>query len=163
MELKQIILNTEEIVYSSNLKIENLKENIKNLFEQNTSLSIVGKLTNRDEFTAYDKSVVINWSMPNLRRKSAYLSGKITEVENGSLIKLKVTPNTFLPVFGFFAILVGIVLTGVVLVSKVSFGKFSLFFGLGLTIVGIVYYTASTFYRNKLKNKVVKYLSLRKE
>ena len=163
MKLKQIILNTEEIVYSSNLKIEKLKENIENLFEQNTSLSIVGKLTNRDEFTAYDKSVVINWSMPNLRRKSAYLSGKITEVENGSSIKLKVTPNTFLPVFGFFAILVGIILTGVIIVSKVNFGKFSLFFGLGLTIVGIVYYTASTFYRNRLKNKVVKYLSLSKE
>ncbi len=163
MDWKQIILNTEEVVYASNLKSENLKEKINKLFNQNTAIPLVAKHSNDAEFTAYDKFVAINWSMPNLKRKSAYLKGQITESENGSLIKLKLSPNTFLPVFGFFATLGGIILTAMAILSTADLGNVVLFLGLTFTIVGLVYYTASTYFRNRLKNKIVDYLSLRQQ
>ena len=79
----QKLLNTEELSYSSNLNIEYLKNKIENLFEQPT-LRVAGKLTNEDEFTVYDKTIVVGWNMPSVKRKAAYLYGKITKGEKGT-------------------------------------------------------------------------------
>lgn len=80
-----IKLNTEEESYSSNLNEEHFKKRIEDLFEQKP-LRLAGKFTSKNECAAYDKLVVIGWSVPNLRRKSAYLKGIITQGEKGTLI-----------------------------------------------------------------------------
>jgi len=154
------ILNTEEVSYSSNLNVENLKKRIEDLFEQRT-LPVSGKLTSKNVFTAYDKWVVINWDMPNLRRKAAYLRGEITKGEKGTLIKLKVNPNSFLPIFAIIATLIGVLMTLITL-SNTENNKSFLILGLVFIILGIVYYPMSTLIRNRLRNKIVKYLDLSK-
>lgn len=156
----QKFLNTEEVSYSSNLNEENLKKRIEDLFEQRT-LRLAGKLTSENEFTAYDKFVVIAWNMPNLRRQSAYVKGKITQKENGTLIKLKVSPNSILPIFAILATLCGVIITSIAL-SNTVVDKFFLMLGLVFITLGIVYYPVSKVLRNRLLNKIVKYLDLNK-
>lgn len=152
------ILNTDEASFSSSLSEEGIKRRIESLFEHKT-LRLVGKLTRENEFTAYDKFVVIGWSMPYLRRKSAYLKGKITKGEKGSLIRLKVHPNSVLPVFAILAMLSGVIIT-ITTLLKAQYDEFYSIFGLALIALGIVYYAGSTFFRNRLRNKIVKYLDL---
>jgi hypothetical protein len=159
MEMIQKILNIEEINYSSNLNEESLKKRIEDLFEQRT-LRVEGKLTNENEFSANDKWVVINWDMPNLRRKAAYLKGKITKGEKGTLIKLKVKPNSIFPVFAIFSALLGIFFT----LKSLSYtgSKFFVILGLAFIALGIIYYPLSTLLKNRLRNKIVKHLDLSK-
>ncbi|MBD81501.1 MAG: hypothetical protein CL840_21460 [Crocinitomicaceae bacterium] len=160
MDVIQRILNIEEGSYSSSLNEESLKRKIENLFEQ-TTLRLAGKLTSENEFTAYDKLVIIGWNMPYLRRKSAYLKGKITQGQNGPLIKLKVNPNSILPIFSILAILSGVIFTLIAL-SNTQVDKFFLIPGLVLIALGIVYYPVSTLLRNRLRNEMVNYLDLNK-
>lgn len=160
MKIIQKILNTEEISYSSNLNVENLKKKVKALFEQKT-LRLAGKLTSENEFTAYDKFNVVGWDMPNLKRKSAYLKGKITQEKKGTLIKLKVNPNFVLPAFAMLTTLIGIVLTLIAL-SNTEADEFSQIIGPIFIAVGIIYYPLSTFFRNRLRNRIVEHLDLSK-
>lgn len=155
----QKILNKEEVWYSSNLNEENLKKKIEDLFEQNT-LRIAGKLTSENEFAAYDKWVVIGWDIPNLKRRSAYLKGEIVKGEKGTLIKLKVKPNSILPIFAVLFTLVGLILTLKAILNTEN-DKF-FFFGLIFILLGVIYYPMSTVLRNRLRNKIVKSLSLNK-
>ena len=156
----QKILNIEEVSYSSNLNSEKLKKKIEDLFEQRT-LRLAGKLTSKNEFTAYDKWIVIGWNMPYLKRKAAYLYGKITKGENGSLIKLKVKPNSILPGFAFISTLIGVLFTLKALLNTYD-DKFFLIIGSTFFVLGIIGYPMSTFLKNRLRNKVVKYLDLNK-
>ena len=156
----QRILNTEEANYSSNLNKENLKKRIEGLFEQD-ALRLGGKLTSENEFTAYDKLAVIGWNMPNLHRKSAYIKGLLTPKEEGTLITLKVNPNYSLPIFAILAALSGVIIT-LIEFSKTEYDKYFLTFGLVLIVAGVVYYPVSTLLRNRLRNKVVKHLELKK-
>lgn len=160
MEMIQKILNTEEVSYSSNLNKEHLKKKLEDLFEQET-LRVAGKLTSENEFTAYDKWVVIGWSMPNLKRKAAYLKGKFTNDERGTLIDLKVSPNSILPILAILAMLAGIIIS-LIMISNTEYDKFFLILGIVLIAVGIIYYPVSTFLRNRLRNRIVKYLDLNK-
>jgi hypothetical protein len=156
----QRILNSEEASYSSSLDAENLKKRIKILFEQK-SLRLAGKLISENEFTACDNLVVVGWSMPNLRRRSAYLVGKITQAQDGTLIKLKVNPNTALPVFAILATLCGFIFTILGLTISQD-DQTLLILGLAFIVVGAAYYPISTLLRNRLRNKIVRYLELDK-
>ena len=160
MEMIQKILNVEEISYTSNLNEDNLKKKVENLFKQRT-LPVAGRLTSKNEFTAYDKWVVIGWDMPNLKRKAAYLRGKITKGEKGTLIKLIVKPNSFLPIFAILFTLVGFIVT-ILALSNTTDNKFFLFIGLVFLVLGIIYYPMSILLKNRLRNKIVKYLDLSK-
>lgn len=160
MGMIQKILNTEEVNYSSNLNEENLKKRIEDLFGQGT-LRLAGNLTSENEFIVYDKLVVIGWNMPNLRRKSAYLTGKITQGKKGTSIKLKVNPNSILPIFAILATLSGVIIT-LITISITEYDKYFLIFGLVLIALGVIYYPISTLLRNRLRNKVAKYLDLKK-
>ncbi len=157
----QKILNTEETSYSSNLNIEHVKNRIEGLLEHKT-LRISGKLTSKNEFTVYDKFNVIGWNMPNLRRKSAYIKGNLKQKETGTLIKLTAKPNAILPIFATLAF-VGGVLIAFMALSIAKDDKFLLILGFTFVVFGIVYYPLSTFFRNRLRNKIVKYLGLIKE
>ncbi|MBT7620852.1 MAG: hypothetical protein HN593_00330 [Lentimicrobiaceae bacterium] len=160
LNMLQRILNVEEVIYSSNLNEENLMRRVENLFEQK-SLGLAGKIISEDEFTAYEKLIVIGWDMPYLRRKAAYLKGKITQGEKGTLIKLKVSPNSFLPIFAIVAAITGVIITLIGLLNTHA-DKLFLIFGIAFFTLGIVYYPVSTILRNRLKNKVTKYLNLSK-
>ena len=156
----QKLLNTEELSYSSNLNIEYLKNKIENLFEQPT-LRVAGKLTNEDEFTVYDKTIVVGWNMPSVKRKAAYLYGKITKGEKGTLVKVHIKPNSLLPTFAILATLVGVVISTLTLSNIIANNSF-LILGLVFILLGAIYYPVSTVLRNRLRNKFVKFLDLSK-
>ena len=157
----QRILNAEEANYTSNLNMENLKRKIEDLFNQkNQRLS--GNLISENEFIAYDRLVVVAWSMPNLRRRSAYLKGRIVPTKNGVNIRLKVKPNPILPIFAVVSALSGVAMTLMHIIYTKDTMLF-LIFGCVLIILGIVYYPLSTLLRNRLRNKVVNYLDLKKK
>jgi hypothetical protein len=157
----QKILNTEEVRYASKLNFEHLKKKIEALFEQKT-LRFKGKLTGENEFTVYDKFNVIGWSMPNLRRKSAYLKGEITQSEKGTLIKLRINPNSILPIFAILSTVVGGFILTFMALSTTKDDTFLSAIGLVFIVLGIVYYPLSTYFRNRLRNKIVKHLDLTK-
>lgn len=160
MELIQGILNTQEVSYFSNLNKDRFKERLDNLFVQK-ALNFKGKFTDNNEFVAYDKLNVIGWNMPNLRRKSAYLKGEITQEENRTLVKLEVKPNSILPIFAILAILGGCIIT-ITALSNIENDKFFSVFGLVLIALGVIYYPVSSLLRNRLRNKIVEYLDLKK-
>lgn len=97
--------------------------------------------------------------MPNLKRKAAYLYGKITKTEKGTLVKLKVNPNSFLPIFAILSSLIGTVITLRTL-SNTQDDKFLLIIGVVFIALGITYYPLSTLLKNRLRNKVVTFLGL---
>ena len=139
---------------------ERLRKRIKDLFEQ-SSLRVKGRLINENEFSAYDKWNVIGWNMPNLKRKAAYLKGKITKGEKGTLIELIVKPNSMLPAFAIVSSLVGAVITILTLLNTIDY-KFFLFLGLAFIALGVIYYPMSILLKNRLRNQVVEYLDLDK-
>ena len=154
------ILNIEETNYTTTLNLEGLRKKIEELFNQST-LNMEGKLIGENEFSAYDGWTVVGWNMPNLRRKAAYLKGKISKGEKETLINLKVKPNAVLPVFALLSALIGIVLTAMALSNQIG-DQFYLFLGLAFLVLGIIYYPMSILVKNRLRNKVVKYLDLNK-
>lgn len=158
MEILQKLLNIEEVNYSSTLNELSLKKKIEALFTQR-ALNISGRLKSANEFTAYDKLVVIGWNMPNLRRKSAYLTGIITPREMDVLIKLKTKPNSILAIYAVVTFLIGLVVALLVLAEN---GTNNLFFILGLSTIslGLIYYFVSIWLRNRLRNKIVRHLDL---
>ena len=160
MEMIQKLLNTEEVSYTSHLNEKSLKQRIEGLFEQKTA-RLAGKLTSDNEFSAHDNLVVIGWNMPYLRRKAAYLKGEIAEGEHGTTIQLKVTPNAILPVFGVVAVISGVIISLLTMFNNTS-NNFFLLLGVAFLALGIIYYPLSTLFRNRLRNKFVKYLGLRK-
>lgn len=155
--MKHTILNIKEESYSSKLDLDTLKNKIENLYYQKR-LRLGGRIINKNEFVIYDKQVVIGWSMPNLRRKSAYLKGKIIAKDKGTNITLTTKPNSILPIFAILSALAGITIT---LITN-SDNKFYFMFGLALVAIGIIYYPLSIFIRNRLQNKIVKHLNLNK-
>lgn len=158
MQIVEKILNTEEVNYTSNLNAESLKKKVEDLLEKRNS-HVDGKLTSENEFTLYDKWIVVGWNMPNLKRKAAYLYGKITKDEKGTLVNLKVNPNSILPLFGIFSIVVGLIIS-LISISNSLENRFFFILGIVFLTMGIIYYPVSTFLRNRLRNKIVKHLDL---
>ena len=154
------LLNADQTSYSSTLGKESLRNRIEDLFEQNT-VSMGGKLTSDSEFTAYDQLIVIGWNVPNLRRKAAYLTGKISDAEKGTLIKLQTQPNSVFPIFSILSTLLGAVITIWALANPAD-DKFLLILGLVFVALGIIYYPISTLLKNRLRNKFVTNLELEK-
>ncbi len=155
--MKNKILNIKKESYSSNLDIERLKHKIENLYEQKP-LGLGGKIINKNEFTIYNKLVIIGWDMPNLRRKAAYVKGEIIANEKGTIIKLIMKPNSILPLFAIFCVFVGIIT--LLTLSSTQENTFYLIFGLTFIALGTLYYPLSTLSRNHLRNKIVKHLDL---
>lgn len=155
------ILNYENHSYHSSLTFENLKHKTEKLFEQK-SLKLGGKLTSSNEFTIHDNLNVIAWNMPNLKRKAAYLKAHISENEKGTLVKLKVNPNLLFPVFSILSTIVGLALITFITLYDVQDYKFIEIAGFVFIFVGIVYYPLSTFFRKRLRDKIVKHLDLKK-
>ena len=152
------ILNTQELNFSSSRSQDDLTSRLNELFQQE-SAGLEGKFTSKNEFTAYDKLVIIGWDMPNLHRKSAYLKGTITKGEKGTLLGLKVIPNSILPIFAVLAGLAGIIIALITLL-KPGHDQYILIFGLIMLALGLIYYPLSTLFRNRLLNKVLKNLEL---
>ena len=146
--------------YSSKLNEELLEERIEDLFKQK-SLRVAGKFTSENEFTVYDKWIIIGWDMPKLKRKAAYLYGKITKGEKVLLVKLTIKPNSLLPFFAILSTLIGAVIA-IRALSNTEDDYFFLILGLVFIALGVIYYPLSTLLKNRLRNKVVKYLDLNK-
>jgi len=152
------ILNTKEINYTSSLDKENLIIKLKSLFEQET-IRLNGKFISENEFSAYENMNIIGWYMPNLRRKSTYLKGEISQQNNIILIKLKVISNPILPISAIIFMLGGSLITFIALLT-IQKESFFLFFGPTLTALGFLYYLLSITLRNRVLKKIVKYLGL---
>ena len=150
------ILNTDEINYSSNLNGDNLRQKIADIFEQ-SNLSFVGKFTSQNEFSAYDKWTYIKWYVPNFKRKTAYLTGKIIESGKGTLLNLNIKPNPVISIFPILTILIGTIFT---IVANSNNGNLT--FGLILIAVGILFYLLGMFLNNRLRKNFKKYLDLQK-
>ncbi len=154
------LFNTNEENYNSKLSLDRLILKIEELSEQNV-LTFSGKLQNKNQFTAFDDRNVIGWNNPGVRRKSAYLKGEFKQKGNNTSVHLIVKPNSFLPVFGILAIIAGIVLAGVSTLL-LNTNMFMLLLGILFLLLGVLYYPLSTYFRNQLTNKIVKYLDLKK-
>ncbi len=152
------ILNTKKINYSSNLNGDNLKQKIEGIFEQ-SNLSFVGKFTSQNEFTAYDKWTYITWYVPNFRRKTAYLKGKIIKSGKGTLIKLNIKPNPVISIFPILTLIIGIIT--IIVAESNNENNETLIFGLIIIAVGILFYLFGIFLRNRLRNNFKKYLDLK--
>lgn len=159
MKIKQKILNIEETSYSSNLSPDIIKDKVKTLFDDK-SAGVSGTVISENEFDAHENLNIVLWNMPNLKRKSAYLKGNISKVDNGSKITLKSMPNTNVMGFAFLAIITGIVLLVASLV--LNYDTIFVILGIFFLLVGIIYYPINSALRNRLREKVVKYLDLQK-
>ncbi len=160
MGLLEKLLNKSEANYSSNLTLENLKHKIEDLREQK-GLTFSGQLKSENQFTAFDKRNIIGWNNPDVRRKSAYLKGEIKQKETVTIIHVISKPNSFLPVFSIVATFIGLVLA--LLASLFVLDNTFLFMiSIIFIAIGVLYYPLSTFFRNQLRNKIVKYLDLKK-
>lgn len=153
------ILNTEKINYSSKLNGDSLRQKIENIFDQSTS-NFVGKFTSSNEFAAYDKWSIISWYVPNFKRKSAYLEGKILNSEKGSLIKLNISSNPMLSIPPIISVLIGIIII-VVTNSNIENTRF-LIIGSVFILVGILYYWIGIFSKNRLRKSFEENLDLQK-
>jgi 1,4-dihydroxy-2-naphthoate octaprenyltransferase len=99
--------------------------------------------------------------MPNLKRKAAYLKGKMTTGENGTLVKLKVKPNSILPIFAITTTLIGFLIT-IIAMSNAQDNLFFILLGSVCIALGMIYYPMSIWLKNRLRNKMVQYLDLSK-
>lgn len=153
------ILNTKKINYSSNLNGDNLKQKMEDIFEQN-NLNFVGKFTSQNEFTAYDKWTYITWYVSNFKRKTAYLKGEIIKSGTGTLIKLNIKPNPVISIFPVLAIIIGLIT--IIVAEPNNENNNTLFFGLIIIAVGILFYLFGMYLRNRLRNNFKKYLDLQR-
>jgi hypothetical protein len=156
-EMIEKILNIKKLSYSSNLNAVSLKKKIEDIFDQETS-TLVGKFTNKNEFTVYDKWTIITWYVPNFKRKSAYLNGEIIELEKGVLIKVTIKSNSILSIFAILSLIIGVVST---ITAKLNVENNQLLFvGLVFIVVGILYYLIGIFLRNRLQKNFEQYVDL---
>lgn len=155
----ETILSTKKIKYSSNLNGDVLKRKIEDIFEKGT-LRLVGKFTSQNEFAAYDKWSVISWYLPNIKRKSAYLKGKILNSEKGTILKLNLRPNTFLSAFPVLSAFLGILI--ILLTNLNKQNTQSLIIGSVFILAGILYYAIGIFSRNRLQKNFEKNLNIHK-
>jgi len=148
------ILNTKNINYSSNLNGDNLRQEIEDIFKQ-SNLSFIGKFTSQNEFETYDKWTYIKWYVPNFKRRTAYLYGKIIKSGKDTFINLKIKPN---PVVAIFPIL--IVLMGLIFTIIAELNNETSIFGIIVIIVGLLFYLFGIFLTNRLRQNFKKYLDL---
>lgn len=158
MNLRQKLINIEETNYTSKLSEAELKLQLEHLFNNNT-LGLVGRFNSNTEFTVHNKMNIIGWSMPHLKRKSAYGYGTFANTQKGTLLNLLIKPNSILPIFAIAAAITGFILLLVVLLMS-EYDGFYLFFGLLLIVLSLVYYPLSIYFRNQLRNKIVNFLEL---
>lgn len=149
------ILNTKEYVIYSTDEIAKIRLRLENLFNKKES-SVSGKFINPKSFSAHDSGVIVAWSMPYLSRQSAYLSGKILKNKDGGVdVKLSLRPNMILPIMAMAIILAGLVFVGISLQAESK----HLIAGAILLVLGLSYYPISSYFRNRLRNKVVDCIS----
>lgn len=149
------ILNTQEFVINSSHKAAQIRLGLENLFSNKES-NVSGKFTNRKSFSAHDGAVIVAWSMPYLSRQSTYVSGKIIENKNGGVdVKLSLRPNMILPVMAMAIILAGLVFIGISIQAESK----HLIAGAILLMLGLSYYPISSYFRNRLRNKLVDCIS----
>lgn len=151
------LLNNQKTTYSSDMDEEGLRKKIESAFEQE-SLKLVGKFTSNNEFTVYDKWIVIAWSMPNFKRKSAYLKGELMKSENGTLIQTTIKPNSIIAIFPILSVLIGLTFT--LVFKRFNESNLVLIIGLLLIAMGIIYYLIGLFFINRLRKNFEKCLYL---
>lgn len=154
------LLNIEIIRYSSNLSQENVKKRINELFEQKNN-NVLGKLTGDNQFVAHDKTDVIGWNMPYLKRKAAYIKGMIKKEENETLIELKIQPNLILSFFAVSSGAFGLILVGLFISSALN-SAFLLFIGLIFISLGLIYFPLNKILKNRLQRNFIDLLHLKK-
>ena len=152
------ILNQEIARYNSNLSTEEIHKKLKALLEEAEN-DFDGKITTSGNFEAYSRRNVIGWNMPGLKRKAAYLKGKFSEGENGTRIELNASPNASLPLFGFIAIPIGLVM---LILGILNHQSFLIWIGVFFVLLGLFYHRLSTYFRRQLMSKFVKVLGVRK-
>lgn len=149
-----LLFNTKTVNYSSNLNGDNLKQKIETIFKDR-NLSFVGKFTSQNEFETYDKWTYIKWYVPNFKRRTAYLYGKLIKSGKETLISVNIKPNPVVAVVPLIILLVGIIIT---IIARSS--NESLVFGIIIVAIGVLYYLLGMFFTNRLRKNFGKYLDL---
>lgn len=152
------ILNIRTKIYFSDLPIDNLNLEITNIF-QKSNLAFAGKFTDQNEFKVYDRWNNFTWEVPNFKRKTAYLKGKITETSKGSLLKLNSKPNPLLIYLPILCLLIGITTIFTALINTEN--QSTLIFGLITIATAPIFYIIGTLLRIRLQNNFKKYLNLK--
>ncbi|MCY2685741.1 hypothetical protein [Salinimicrobium sp. TH3] len=157
MKIIEKLLNSSHIIYPSNLKGNKLKQKVEDIFQQRNQ-GFVGKFVSQDEFEAYDKWTYITWYVPNFKRKTAYLKGKIIDSGEGTSMMLNTRPNPVISILPILIVIVGII---TILAAK-SYNEDNKTFILGLFIiaVGILFYLMGMFLRNRLRKNFKKSFNL---
>ncbi len=157
MKIIEKLLNSSRIKYPSNLKGETLKQRIEDIFQKSNS-GFVGKFINQDEFEAYDNWTYITWYVPNFKRKTAYLKGKIISSGKDTSIMLNTRPNPVISIFPVLTVFVGII---TILAAKSYHEDNKTFiFGLIIFAVGILFYLLGMFFQYRLRNNFKKAFDL---
>lgn len=148
------LLNMKKCVIYSSHSAENIKLGLERLFNKSES-NVSGRFNGPKSFNAYDSAVIVAWSMPYLSRQSAYVIGKIKENDNGSAIELSLRPNMILPILAMAIIIVGFTFLAISMNAELKY----LIAGVVLLIIGLAYYPISSYFRTRLRNKVINEIS----
>ncbi|TXE07694.1 hypothetical protein ES711_09620 [Gelidibacter salicanalis] len=151
------LFNIDKTKYASNLIGDQLRQHIEEVFGR-SGLNFVGKFTGANEFAVYDKWTYITWNVPNFKRKSAYLTGKLIASGKGTLIKLDLKPNPVISVFPIITVLLGVI--SIIIAQSTNQNDSVIIFGLISVVVGCLFYLLGMFFRNRLKNNFKKSLTL---
>ena len=149
------ILNIRTKNYLSDLSGDNLKQQIKTIFQQN-NMALAAKLVDENEFVAYDRANYITWPVPNFKRKTAYLKGIITQTATGTSINLYTKPHPLITIFPIFLLLIGIIF--IIKAGLIAENRATLIFGVIVIAVGIGFYLTGILFRRRLQNNFKKYL-----
>lgn len=107
------------------ISADDLTEIIQQIFNKHHS-DFNGNFTSKDEFAAQDTWTYMTWYVPNFKRQTAYLQGKILNSNSGSLLKVSSSPN---PVLSFVSI------------STTIIGVFLLLFSLDQSNMKVQYFS----------------------
>ena len=124
-----------------------LSEKIQQIFNKHHS-EFNGKFTSEDEFAAQDKWTYIKWYVPNFKRQTAYLQGKILKSNSGSLLTVSSAPNPFLSFVSILTIVIGLFL--LLFSLNQSNNESSIFFGIIIFVLGLVSYLIGLYLRTRL-------------
>lgn len=159
MNIHRLFL-TDVTFYSSELGSENLLMKIRKVLDDQHN-GISGRVMDNMSFTAFHQMNVIGWSMPGLKRKSAYLSAEILDEEKGSIIRMKTAPNAVLSLFSIVAFTLGLSII-LYFISHQLMDNTVLLFGLVMILLSIAYSFSAKILRDRLKNRLAANLGLRK-
>lgn len=156
------LLNIERIIYRSSDSRQTIEAKLEKIFKNERlgfQHNISGKFISANEFKAAD-NWTIGVSIRSFEKDPAYLKGKIFDEGKGTILRIRVRPNSIFPLFsiifpvgGFIAAFTSDFDSGLM-----EDGLPSLVF----ILVGLISYWLGGLLKSRLKRKIELYLGLSK-